>query len=437
MSNKSTWRNSFLPLIVLLLVAGSMLNYLDRSVLGVVMPAVRRDLSLTNRDYGLAIHAFLLMYAVFYILGGRIADRLGYRRTFTLAIIFWSLSTMAHAFVQGLRSLFFCEALSGMGEGSYYPAAMRGAAGLFPPASRAKAVGAILSAISVGMLLAPPLVAGTTLHFGWRTTFLMIGSLGFLLVPPWLWVHRRLNRVEAKSGSAPAEQPTDAAGLPAGQEVTLGDVLRSRKYWCVLAARACGDTAWYFYIFWIPGYFQENRGLSLAWVGRLLWIPYLFSFIGALAGAAASSALIRKGWSLHRGRLACLLVSAFIAVFGASAGFAPTTRWALALVSLALFAHQSWSTNLHTVITEISPPQHIAILYGITGASGTLIGAASQLVIGPLIDLHGYKPAFVGAGALYVLAVTLLLSAGALEPIQRRLAGLSGMPSVTSATPSP
>jgi ACS family hexuronate transporter-like MFS transporter len=106
-------------------------------------------------------------------------------------------------------------------------------------------------------------------------------------------------------------------------------------------------------------------------------------------------------------------------------------------VSLALFAHQSWSTNLHTVITEISPPQHIAILYGITGASGTLIGAASQLVIGPLIDLHGYKPAFVGAGALYVLAVTLLLSAGALEPIQRRLAGLSGMPSVTSATPSP
>ena len=93
---------------------------------------------------------------------------------------------------------------------------------------------------------------------------------------------------------------------------------------------------------------------------------------------------------------------------------------ALALVSLALFAHQSWSTNLHTVITEISLPKHVAILYGITGAAGTFIGAASQLVIGPLIDLHGYKPAFVGAGSLYVLAAGLLLSAGALEPIRRR-----------------
>ncbi len=142
MSNKPAWRNSLLPLVVLLLFLGSMLNYLDRSVLGVVMPGVRRDLSLSNRDYGLAIHAFLVLYAIFYILGGRIADRLGYRRTFTMAIIFWSLATMAHSLVQGLRSLFICEALSGMGEGSYYPAAMRGAAGLFPPASRAKAVGA-------------------------------------------------------------------------------------------------------------------------------------------------------------------------------------------------------------------------------------------------------------------------------------------------------
>ena len=175
MSNKSAWQNSFPRLIVLLLFAGSVINYIDRSLLSVVMPHVRRDLALSNANYGLAIHAFLVMYAVFYILGGRIADRLGYRRTFTLTVVFWSLATMAHTFVQGLRSLVLCQALLGMGEGSYYPAAMRGAAGMFPPASRAKAVGTILSAISLGMLLAPPLVAWTTLHYGWRATFLLIG----------------------------------------------------------------------------------------------------------------------------------------------------------------------------------------------------------------------------------------------------------------------
>jgi len=423
MSNKSAWQSSFPRLIILLLFAGSIVNYLDRSLLSVVMPNVRRDLSLSNANYGLAIHAFLVMYAVFYILRGRIADRMGYRRTFTLAVVFWSLASMAHMFLQGLRSLFLCQAALGMGEGIYYPAAMRGAAGLFPPAHRAKAVGTILSAISLGMLITPPLVAWTTLHYGWRATFLLLGALGLLLVPPWLWVHRQIQRTDGIP--APALMEGSAPHASSEQEVTLGEVLKTRKYWCVLAARGCSDAAWYFYLFWIPGYFQEARGLSLAAVGKTLWAPYFCSFLGALAGAAASSALIRRGWSLHRSRLTALLISASLCAFGASAGFAPGTSLALALVSLALFAHQSWSTNIHTVITEISPPQHVAILYGMTGAAGTFIGAAAQLVLGPLIDRHGYKPAFVWVAGTYVLAASLLVSAGVLEPIRRRVGGRS------------
>ncbi len=425
MFNQPSWQKSFARLIVLLLFAGSMINYLDRSVLSVVMPNVRRDLSLTNANYGLAIHAFLVMYAVFYILGGQIADRLGYRRTFTLAVVFWSLAGMAHAFLQGLRSLFLCQALLGMGEGIYYPAAMRGAAGLFPPARRAKAVGTILSAISLGMLITPPLVAWITLHYGWRSTFLLLGALGLLLLPPWLWVHRQIQRAERTPDAAPVEECNPAAGIPAEPEVTLGEVLRTRKYWCVLAARACSDSAWYFYLFWIPGYFQEARGLSLGNVGRLLWVPYFCSFVGAIAGAVASSGLISRGMGPSRSRKICLLVSASLCTFGASAGFALGTNLALALVSLALFAHQSCTTNIHTVITEISPAKHVAVLYGMTGAAGTLIGAAAQLVIGRVIDLHGYKPAFVWAGGMYVLAMGLLVSAGVLEPIRRKVGEIS------------
>jgi ACS family hexuronate transporter-like MFS transporter len=432
MSTKSGWQNSLPRLIVLLLFAGSMVNYIDRSLLSVVMPGVRRDLSLTNTDYGLAIHAFLVMYAIFYILGGRIADRLGYRRTFSLTVLFWSMATIAHTFVQGLRSLVFCQAMLGMGEGSYYPTAMRGAAGLFPPASRAKAVGTILSAISLGMLLTPPLVAWTTLHYGWRATFLLIGALGFLLLPPWLLIHRRMRFTPGALDPAFAEERGVAAGVPAEQEITLGEILKTRKYWCVLAARACSDAAWYFYLFWIPGYFQEARGLSLQAVGKLLWIPYFCSFVGALAGAAASSTLIRGGWGVNRSRKTVLLAAAFVCALSASAGFAPTTNLALALVSVALFAHQSWSTNIHTVITEISPPKHVAILYGMTGAAGTFIGAATQLVFGPLIDLHGYKPAFVWVAGMYVLAAGLLVSAGGLEPIRGRVGGLPRSAPVSS-----
>src|SRR5271157_2905106 len=230
MSNKAAWQNSLPRLIVLLLFAGSMANYIDRSVLGVVMPQVRRDLSLTNTDYGLVIHAFLVMYAIFYILGGRIADRLGYRRTFTLTVVFWSFATMALSVAQGLRSLFLCQAMLGMGEGSYYPTAMRGAAGLFPPASRAKAVGTILSAISLGMLVTPPLVAWTTLHYGWRATFLLIGGLGSLLLPPWVWVHQQFPHTEGTNEAASVKASDPADGAPE-KEVALGEFLKARKYW--------------------------------------------------------------------------------------------------------------------------------------------------------------------------------------------------------------
>jgi len=415
MSAKRDSKDLLRPVIVLLLFLASMISYTDRSVLGVVMPNVRRDLGLSHAEYAVATHAFLVMYAVFYILGGRIADRFGYRRTFTLTLLFWSMATAAHALVRGLRSLFLCQAMLGMGEGSYYPTAMRGVAELFSPASRAKAVGTILSAISLGLLVSPPLVAWTTLHYGWRMTFAVLGVAGSLLVPLWVWFHRQRPRDASALRTAPEGALPQAA---AGNYVSLNKFLRARKYWCVLSARACADTAWYFYLFWVAGYFQDVRGLSLVRVGQLLWVPYLAACAGPLTGAAASSALIRRSWGQHRSRLTAMLAFASMAVLGATAGIAPTTNLALALVSLALFAHQALGTNIHTVVTEIVPPRHVAMLYGVTGAAGTFIGAAAQLVIGPLIDRHGYSPCFLWAGGMYVLAIILLLTAGTLEPLR-------------------
>jgi len=402
-------------LVVSLLFLGSVVNYMDRAVLGVLMPQVRRDLSLTNTDYALAVNAFLVMYMVFYILGGRLADRLGCRRTVTLTLLFWSLASMAHTMVRGLGSLALCRALLGAGEAGFYPAAMRGAAEWFPPESRAKAVGLFLSALSVGALLTPPAVAWLTIRYGWRAAFLATGALGLLLVPPWLLLHRRVRRIYGTPDPAPARQPETSHQT----DLSLLEVLKRRKYWCMLTARAAGDAAWYFYLFWMPGYFQEVRQLDLATVGRLLWIPYFAAGLGALVGAWASSALLQRGLGLDRSRKSILFSSALLCILGASACFASGSYLALALVSLALFGHQSWSSNIHTVILEITPPAHVAVLYGITGSAGTLMGAVSQLVIGPVVDSTGYTPVFVGAGLLYALASLLLVAAGKIEPIAR------------------
>lgn len=419
MSNNLDQQSRFAWLIVFLLFAGSVLNYMDRSLVSVIMPQVRRDLALTNADFGLAVNAFLVMYAAFYILGGRIADRLGYRGAFALTVAFWSIACMAHALVQGLRSLALCRAILGMGEGGFYPAAMRGAAQWFPPESRAKAVGIILSALCVGSLLTPPLVAWITIHYGWRASFLVIGALGLLLLPPWLLLHRRIHRVCGAGDPTLSEKRERETGASAEDELSLSEVLKTRKYWCVLAARASTDAAWYFYLFWIPGYFQDVRRFDLATVGRFLWIPFFCAGVGALTGAWASSALIRRGLGLDRSRKTILFASLSLCVVGASACFAPTAYLALALVSLALFGHQSYGSNIHTVITEITPPRHVAVLYGITGAAGTLLGAAAQLAIGRVIDLFGYKPAFVWAGGMAVLAAIFLLAAGTIERIRR------------------
>ena len=188
------------------------------------------------------------------------ADRLGCRRAFLVTISFWSVAAMLHVLARGLRSLCFFRALLGMGEGGFYPTAMRGAAEWFPPRDRAKAVGLILCGLSLGTLLTVPLVAWITIHHGWGASFLVTGALGFSLIPPWLWLHRKIRRAYGQADPAPVLESGETEDGASDAEISLSEALRRRKYWCVLTARALTDAAWYFYLFWMPGYFQEVRG---------------------------------------------------------------------------------------------------------------------------------------------------------------------------------
>ncbi len=399
--------------IAALLFAGSVINYLDRAVLGVVMPQVRHDLRLSNQQYGWVVNAFLTAYMVSYVMGGRLADRFGCRRLVAWTAALWSLAGMAHAIVRGLAGLVSVRALLGLGEAGFYPAAMRGVSGWFPPKDRAKAVGLFLSALSVGTLLSAPIVAGITDRFGWRASFVVTGGCGFLLLPPWLYLHRHIRRIYGVPDPSPALRAVEGTG----GEVSLVYVLKSRKFLCTMGARGCSDAAWYFYLFWMPGYFQEVRGLRLALVGRLFWIPYLAAGAGALIGAWASSSLIHRGYSVDRGRKLVMAPAALVAACGASIYFAPWNALALAIMAGALLGHQAWSANIHTAISEISPSGHVAVLYGITGAAGTMLGAVAQLAIGPVVDAAGYELVFIGAGLAYALAVGLLFAAGKIEPV--------------------
>ncbi len=402
--------------LVAFFFAGSVLSYVDRSVLGVVMPQVRKDLALSNTQYGLAVNCFLIGYMVFYVLGGRLADLLGSRRTFTLNILFWSVAGIAHAAARGLASLCVVRALLGVGEGGFFPTAMRGFSEWFPQENRAKAVGVLMCGISLGMLVTPPVVAWITLRYGWRAAFLLTGSLGFLFVPPWLWIHRRIRQAYGVPDPAPCRGEEPGGADP--DDSSLRQILAKRKYWFFLLARAFPDTVTFFYLFWLPGYFQDVRHYDLETVGKLLWIPFFCADAGALAGAWLSSALMARGFGLDRSRRTALLLSALCPIAGASAFLAPTHTIALALASLALFGHFAWSSNMQTVITEIMPRKHMATLYGLTGAAGTFLGALTQPLVGRAVDKIGYGPPFAGTAVAYLLALTMLWCAGKVERIR-------------------
>jgi MFS transporter, ACS family, hexuronate transporter len=408
----------FAWLVVSLLFAASLVNYMDRAALAVVKTQMCDELSISNTGYGLALDAFLLTYMVLYVVGGSMADRLGYHRMFVLTIVFWSLANMFHALAAGLLSLCLFRALLGIGEGGFYPTALRASAEWFPAENRSKAVGIYLCGLSVGSLLTPPVVAWVTACYGWRASFLLTGAVGFLLVPPWLFLHRRIRQVYGRHDPAPGHcAPSDPVG-PAEQELSLSQVLRRRKYWCILMARALTDGAWWFVLFWTPGYFQEVRGFDLTMVGRWLWMPYLGADLGALAGGWLAAVLIQRGLGTSAGSKLVLIPSAMLAAIGSLACIVGSPFLAIGLLTAALFGHFSWATNIHTAVSEISPRRHQAVLYGITGAAGTLAGALTQPLIGYVVDVAGYDPAFVCVGAAYLAAIAFLLAAGRIEPLR-------------------
>ena len=404
--------------VVVLLFCGSVINYMDRALLGIVMPQIRESLSISNKEYGLVVSCFLVMYMIFYVAGGRIADRIGYRRAFLANVVFWSVAAMLHSLARGLASLCVFRALLGIGEGGFYPTAMRGVASWFGPENRAKAVAVVLAGVAVGMLLAAPVMAWLTFHYGWRAGFLVTGALGLLLVPPWLLFHRKIQRLDAQGELSSAGRTAGETGLAVEEGIPLREALRRRQYWFLLAARAITDAVWFFYLFWLPAYFQDIRGFDLPAVGKWLWIPYVGADIGGLAGAWISSGLVKRGFGLDRSRKAVMVASAALCLFGAASYYVSSASVAVAFLSIAFFGQFSWGTNLHTVITETAPRKHLAVLYGITGAAGTMVGAIAQRVMGHLVDSVGYEPAFLAAGVTFVLAIVLLLTAGKIESAQ-------------------
>ena len=287
--------------IVSLIFLATLINYVDRLTISVLAPVITKDLGLSNTEFGGVVVWFLLAYTISQGVSGKLYDRVGTRAGFTFSIVTWSVAAAAHAFARGLTSLSALRFVLGFGEAGNWPGAAKAVAEWFPVRQRALGMAVFNSGAAIGSVVAPPLIVWLQLRYGWQTTFLVTGALGFLWLALWLVFYRAPDRhrwLTEEERALINERPEVVGGA---EEVDSNvaprwrELLRHRQVWAIIVARFLTDPVWWLYITWLPLYLYTARGFSLKEIGLFAWVPYVAADAGSLLGGWASGYLISRG----------------------------------------------------------------------------------------------------------------------------------------------
>lgn len=392
-----------------LLFFASTINYIDRQTIAVLKPTLQNSLHWSESDYGWIVFAFQLAYALMMLLAGRIIDAIGTRMGFAITMVWWSLAAMGHALARGAMSFGVARFLLGAGEAGNFPASIKTVAEWFPRRERALATGIFNAGTNIGAVLAPPLVVWVTLRWSWREAFIFTGSLGFVWLIFWLALylpplqHKRLSSEEL----ALIQGDRDFAESPA--PIPWRYLITRRQAWGVIVAKFCTDPIWWFFVFWLPSYLIQGRGMTLKQIGYFAWIPFLAADIGSVAGGWLSGKLLALGWSVNAARKTAMAACAFCMPVGIAAVFAPKAWMAIALISVSTSAHQGWSANVYTLASDLFPRRAVATIIGMAGAGGAIGGMIIAPIAGYTLQwFHTYVPLFIIGGVMHPLALGLV-----------------------------
>ncbi len=391
--------------ILSLLFVASTINYLDRAILGVLLPEVRREFDISSNAYGTITFVFQIAYAAGSLIGGRLLDKIGTRIGFGAAAILWSAAATLSAFAAGILQFGLLRAVLGLGEATNFPACNKVAAERFSPGQRAMVMGVVHAGANIANIIGPPLFIWLALIYDWRTCFAVVGGIGFLWVPAWLYAYRTPARSKAP------ERETGKLSMKA--------VLHYRQTWGYAWAKFLTDPVWWFYLFWIPTYLNDVRHFTAAQRATALTTIYTVSCVGALLGGVISSYMVQRGWSVGKARKTVMGICALIMPLSALGVVVESSGLAVALFSMGLTAHAAWMTNLFTTPADVFPKQAVGSANGVGICMGALGGALfSGLVPGYVIPLAGYIPVLVTMSCFYLIAWFLVHRLmGNLEPI--------------------
>ncbi len=432
-----------------LLFAATALSFLDRQVLSVLAPIITAQLQMSDIQYSQVTNAFLVSYALLFLVGGLLMDALGTRRGMALSVGLWSVACALHAAAQNAFQLGLCRFLLGMGEGGCFPGAAKGVAQWFPERERALAMGLAIGGSSLGAVVAPPLTVWLAAVLGWRGVFLVTGSLGLIWVAAWWRLSDEASSAPIRNASMPTtetgeecgaaalhepgwgrlvpkilRQPTSVgdepsplrsmvpipgAAAPHEERLPLPALLRRLDVWGLALIRFIVDPVFYFYMFWIPKYLHQEREVPLARIGELAWIPFLALGLSNILGGWASDRIIRSGLPAWSARRWIMAAAALLTVSSSLAARMQTVEMAVAMMSLLMLAHGFWITNYATLISERFPSGAVGTVMGFAGAIGAVGGMLANSAIGWAVEHYSYRPIWLASGFLYPLAFMVLV----------------------------
>ena len=393
--------------VVALLFGATVINYVDRQMIGILKPTLAADLKWSETDFSNVIFFFSLAYAIGYICFGRIVDRVGTRLGYTIAFVVWQFAHIAHGFAGNVVQFAVARFALGIGESGNFPAGIKAVTEWFPARERAFAIGIFNAGANVGAITTPLVVPWLAGAYGWRVAFFVTGAVAMAWVVAW-WALYRTPRERAGTSAvelAWIEQDAVAAiGSP-----PWSAIMRRRETWAYALGRFFIDPIWWFFLFWLPGYLGERSGLDLKSFGPPLVVIYLLSDLGSVAGGWLSSRLIAAGASVQVARKGTMLLCglAVLPVFFAQS---IDNLWAaVGVIGVATAAHQAFSANLYTLPSDLFPRGAVGSVIGIGGTVGAIGGMLMAKYAGFVLDrFHSYAPLFAVAATAYLIALLVI-----------------------------
>ncbi len=384
---------------------------MDRQVLSLLKPMLDHQLHWNNEEFGWVNAAFQAAYAVGLLGFGWLVDRFGSRLGYAISIAAWSLAAIGHSLVLSVAGFIVARACLGLSEGGNFPSAIKTVTTWFPIRERAFATSVFNSGANVGALVAPATIPWIAYAWGWQAGFIAAGVAGLLWLIPWLLFYHVPEKEPRLSAGELTYIRSDPENLVIAAKVPWVTLLAYRQTWSFIVAKFLTDPIWWFFLIWLPDFFNRTRHLDL----KTSWLPLvtIYSIVTVLSISAGwlTGYLTRFGWTARQARKIILGASALCVV--PILGVSSAGNWtAVLLIGLAAAAHQAWSANLYTTVSDMFPRNCVASVIGLGGTAGSIGGILFPVYTGKLLDqfaaLHneteGYRILFVICATAYLVA---------------------------------